>query len=328
MKDQELECLPLWRYCSIPYGTKGPQYNSWQLKHYTLDQIPAGMNIGVLLGVASQGLCALDFDGPAAWDWWDHNINTAIPKTVSWASGREGRCQMAFQVPEAAWEYLKTRKINLDVPCPEDPKKMQGFELRWGDQTKGTQSVLPPSMHPNTKAEYFWVNPPSTTDIVPLPEAVLEYWIKLVFPEQLKESNNTYLPHLTSTDEVVQIYEELKKCYPRLEYDRWSIATWVVTRELGRLDGLAVMKHFWPPEKQNDYDILFKSQHQGNVCRLGTIIEWIRERNPAYKKCVWVSDEENSTQSFKAQARQFNRGSDEENSTQSLMAQARKFNRG
>ena len=112
---------------------------------------------------------------------------------------------------------------------------------------------------------------------------VMDYWIRLIYPETVVEVEQTTYAK-PSNDEVVAIYEELKKYYPKLGYNEWGIATWIITRELGRADGLAVMKHFWPPEKPNDYDILFKSEHQGPVAKLGTIVEWIRKYNPEYKK--------------------------------------------
>ena len=129
MKDLNLECLPNWRYCRIPYATKGPRDAGWQNNPLELTQVPDDMNIGVLLGPASGGIAALDFDGPLAWDWWDANIGIAIPDTVTWTSGKPGRCQMAFYVEDIFWEHLATKKVDVG--------EGQGFEFRW----TGGQSV-------------------------------------------------------------------------------------------------------------------------------------------------------------------------------------------
>lgn len=285
MKDIELECLPAWRFCRIPYGTKGPNYRDWQKTPYTLDQIPSGMNIGVILGQASGGLCAIDFDGPAAWDWWDANIGIAIPATVAWASGRQGRCQMAFSVPPEAWEFLSTKKINLNVPCPEDARKMQGFELRWSDH-RGVQSVLPPSLHPDTQQEYFWIHPPSQTDVLELPWEVLQAWIRLLNPDVPTVVPTTYVPTTVDGDDVVAIYEELRRLYGRLERDMWLKATWAACRALGRSDGLAVMKTIWPEEEPGEYEKLLNSSREppARPVQIGTIVTLIRELNPEFRR--------------------------------------------
>lgn len=276
MKNLELECLPDWRYCRIPYGEKGPRDFGWNKNPLTLDQIPNTMNIGVILGTASNGLCALDFDGPAAWTWWDNNIGIPIPDTVAWASGRIGRCQMAFRVPEAAWEYLEVKKINLGVPCPEDPTKTQGFEFRWSSK-KGVQSVLPPSMHPDTKQQYFWINPPSTTNIAELPDQVLTHWINLIYPASVPVEIVEYPP--ATTQEVEQLAAELKKLYPTLDgYDTWTRVTWAFCNTIGYQDGITLMKYYYPEQTSGEYAKL-NSKPPERKCGIGTIKKMIKERS-------------------------------------------------
>ena len=63
-----------WRFCAIPDAdgkpTKGPRVKDWQRYPKTLDQIPDSGNIGVILGEASLGVLAVDFDGPWTWQCW------------------------------------------------------------------------------------------------------------------------------------------------------------------------------------------------------------------------------------------------------------------
>lgn len=281
MKNIELECVPNWRFCTIPRGEKGPRSAGWQRQYNRLEQIPQDTNIGVLLGAPSGGIVALDFDGASAWTWFSQNFDIEIPNTVMWTSGKDSRCQMAFEIPNEYWDYLRTQKIATG--------EGEGFEFRW----TGCQSVLPPSTL-NDGRTYEWIRSPSHFNIASMPDALLAYWLNISNPVYNAEPVDTSIVYKHSQDEVVQIYEEFKRQYPQLDYDRWARATWIICRELGNTDGLAVMKYFYPETKAGDYNILFKSKHTGPVCSLGTIIEWIRERNPEYKRKLSTVDRVNS----------------------------------
>ena len=269
MKNIELECIPSWRYCRIPYGEKGPRYAGWQNTPLTIAQIPDGMNVGLLLGPTSGGIVALDFDGASAWRWFDDTFAIPIPETVSWASGRPGRCQMAFLVPEQYWPYLETRKVVLD-PIP-DTDKFEGFEIRWSR----AQSVLPPSRHPDLGTDYFWVLAPSRTDIAPLPEAVLAWWLQKSNPEPVAAVEH---PPVTEA-EVLEDAALLKQLYPQLEHDTWIRVTWAFCNTIGYEDGTALMKYHWPEIKKGEYERL-KSRPPERRCTIGTVKRMIRDRAP------------------------------------------------
>jgi hypothetical protein len=272
MKDIELECLPAWRYCQVREGEKVPFPAGWQSNPLQLTQIMTN-NLGLLLGPKSAGVVALDFDGATAWAWFEEtfgiDVLEQIIDTVSWTSGKDFRCQMAFSVPEDYWPLLRTQKI----PTGDH----EGFEFRWDR----TQSILPPSRLADGR-QYRWINTPSTTDLLALPENILIWWLLKCNPEPVPVQATT-LPK-TSNEDVFKIYQELKRLYPVLGYDRWSVATWIITRELGQAEGLAVMQQFYPPDRPGAYDILFKSQHTGKPASIGTVIEWIRQHNPNYRK--------------------------------------------
>jgi hypothetical protein len=94
---------------------------------------------------------ALDQDGEGAADKIKElAAGEALPKTVAFASGRRGRCQYLFLVPEEYFDAIHTKKIKTGVKG-EDGKEEQ-LEFRWSN----LQSVLPPSVHPTT-GEYYWV---------------------------------------------------------------------------------------------------------------------------------------------------------------------------
>ena len=272
MKNIELECIPSWRYCRIPYGQKGPRYANWQNTPLTIAQIPDGMNVGLLLGPTSGGIVALDFDGASAWRWFDDTFAIPIPETVSWASGRPGRCQMAFRLESEYWPYVDTQQIELD-PIP-DTDKFEGFELRWA----GAQSVLPPSRHPDTGVDYFWVMPPSTTNIQPLPNAVLNWWVKKCLPRAAPEPEVVVKPNI-SQKEVDETVDLLKKLYPILNWKNWSTITWAVTNTIGWDAGITLMKYHWPEKEPGEYENL-RGRARGEPVKYGTLRKMIQDRLP------------------------------------------------
>jgi hypothetical protein len=293
MKNIELECIPSWRYCNIPRGQKGPRYSNWQNTAYTLDQIDATGNVGVLLGPLSAGVCALDFDGTTAWHWFADTFNIELPNTIMWSSGRTDRCQMAFRVPEAYWDYLKTIKI----PTGE----AEGFEFRW----TGGQSVVPPSLHPTTQREYFWVQAPSRTDLAELPDAILSYWLEHANPA-VEPVTQTEYPQINN-DQAVALAAELQQLYPKLDYDTWTRVTWAFCNELGQDAGLTIMRYFWPEQTAGEYARLGQSRApDGPRCTIGTVRYLINQRRPANEQQA-TTGHEDSAQSLMALARKFNR---------------------
>ncbi|WP_225977646.1 DUF3987 domain-containing protein [Nostoc sp. CENA543] len=123
---------------------------------------------GLRTGKWSGGILAIDADGNAPHDLL--NKLGGLPRTISFTSGKPGRCQYLVQVPEEYWSVIETRKINTGVKG--DDGKDQLLELRWN----GCQSVLPPSVHPET-GSYKWVNSPQDCEITQCPIWVIEYFL-------------------------------------------------------------------------------------------------------------------------------------------------------
>ncbi|MEG4529863.1 bifunctional DNA primase/polymerase [Microcoleus sp. D2_18a_D3] len=131
-----------------------------------LAQLESGKATGLGLKLG-KGLLALDFDGPSAAKLLEklagENDLSDFTKTTAWTSGRPGRKQCLFLVPESEWHRIKTRKILTGVTG--DDGKEECLEFRW----IGTQSVLPPSLHPSGKP-YIWLNNPLQSPPLPAPE--------------------------------------------------------------------------------------------------------------------------------------------------------------
>jgi len=126
---------------------------------------------GVRLGDMSDGLLAIDVDGESA----QRLLNAiapdkGIPETVTWTSGKSGRYQMVFQVPEKYREWLKdfTKREIKELNGVKCESKEQ-LELRYNTM----QSVLPFSYHPET-GQYEWLISPNEVEVATAPEWLLE----------------------------------------------------------------------------------------------------------------------------------------------------------
>src|SRR5207237_10733999 len=76
-----------------------------------------------------------------------------LPETFAFTSDRLGRCQFLFTVPAEYAAHLRTVKLKTGVKG--DDGKDEQLELRWSN----LQSVLPPSVHPETGC-YRWRKSP------------------------------------------------------------------------------------------------------------------------------------------------------------------------
>jgi hypothetical protein len=260
-----------WRYCRVKAGDKKPYPADWQKNPLELWQVDSP-SIGLLLGPASGGTCAIDFDGPSAKTWAEAqgiNLEEIISNhpTPTWTSGKPGRCQMAFHVPQEAWELISTKKItNTQSPLIAAG---EGFEFRW----TGGQSVLPPSIHPNTGRPYEWLVD-AMEPVAEIPWQILEAWISLMAPKQ----EPSLLPEVKLEDldekkitQVNEILTELRNKYPSLAYDDWRTVSWGVAKEIGREAGEVIMREYYPEQQSGEYRNIYKNWSAGKSPSMGSV---------------------------------------------------------
>jgi hypothetical protein len=136
-----------------------------------LAELESGKATGLGLKLGN-GLLAIDIDGKSAAKLLSQlageNDLSDFEKTTAWTSGRPGRKQCLFSVPEAAWFRIKHQKILTGISG--DDGKEECLEFRW----IGHQSVLPPSIHPGTGKPYTWINNPLQSPPVQAPEWLIE----------------------------------------------------------------------------------------------------------------------------------------------------------
>ncbi len=162
-------------------GQKAPYQSNWQHTPLTPEQIAAEIQqnphcqaVGVLCGTLSGGLLFVDHDGascdPLIESLSGLPLDQAIPTTVSVTSGRPGRYQNIYRIPESYWGAIATKKIKTGAIG--DDGKAEQLEFRWD----GCQSVVV-GAHPLT-GRYQWVNAPVDCDVAEAPLWMIEQMLK------------------------------------------------------------------------------------------------------------------------------------------------------
>lgn len=154
----------------VPVRGKRPYQKGWTRKSCDRSEILAELETGKATGVGlklGNGLLAVDIDGESAGKLLlKLSGQNTLPATTAWTSGRPGRRQYLFSVGEKDWCRLRNLRIGTGIAG--DDGKEECLEFRWF----GTQSVLPPSIHPVTSKPYIWINSPLQT-----PPALVPGWL-------------------------------------------------------------------------------------------------------------------------------------------------------
>jgi len=272
----ELEVVPSWRYCNVRGGEKVPYPAGWQRDPKRIRDIESA-NVGLLLGPVSGGLVALDFDGASAWSWFEQRIGCAIPRTVTWTSGKDSRCQMAFYVPEMYWEYIKTQKIThtRDALIAEG----EGFEFRW----TGCQSVMPPSTLTDGR-QYAWIVAPMETSVAELPDEILAYWLTLGEVRSVLNTNPVEDIDVDNIDELkfrelAEVLDLVKTHYPAPDYDIWMRIAFATASEVGNSVAAVLLSTYWPERNKGEYARLLSSRDPGRSPTIKSLVFMVKEQH-------------------------------------------------
>jgi hypothetical protein len=138
---------------------KTPYLQGWNRREIPRTHIAQELLEGKATGYAlltGRSIIAIDCDSFTA-----HRelraIAGEIPPTIAFTSGKQGRIQYLFRIQG---DYTLNRKII----APD-------LELRYHN----SQSVLPPSLHPDTQLPYRWVHSPLEVSIAPLPLELIQF---------------------------------------------------------------------------------------------------------------------------------------------------------
>lgn len=178
-------------------GNKQPLGYQWQLYPFNKDELIRSLQstgsvkvrncngnqmyvypkgIGVLTG---KQLVAVDVDGNSAMTALQRlSKHRSLPCTVAFTSGKPGRCQYLFSIPNCTNAALKSRRIRTRV-------KDEALEIRYA----GMMSVLPPSVHPQT-GQYRWVRYCSPVECA---IAIAPQWLTQLMHKGLPEKSTPKL---------------------------------------------------------------------------------------------------------------------------------------
>jgi hypothetical protein len=182
---------PDW-WCFVPVAGKATYLREWAEKPLPREKLlgeykskVAYRGLGVVTGEFSGGLIAIDIDGPDADERYKAVAGDAYEahgeeSTMSWTSGKPGRRQILYRVPQALlpeMRDIKTVILRLDgtwhlgngdmaraAGVTPDPAALGEGAYQKPDYQEVVlrfnkcQSVVPGSPHPDTKKPYQWLN--------------------------------------------------------------------------------------------------------------------------------------------------------------------------
>jgi hypothetical protein len=130
-----------WAPIPVPFRTKGPLLDAWQTVRINAETAPAyfdggPQNIGIILGVASGGLCDLDLDCFEA-------IAAApylLPRTAVFGHASKRGSHWIYQTDLCETQDRAALKL-----MGSDKRGL--LEVRIGAQGSGAQTIFPPSVH-------------------------------------------------------------------------------------------------------------------------------------------------------------------------------------
>lgn len=271
-----------WRYCKVIGKNPNIGGKGWKNRPYKLCQTLSFSGKGLLLGPLSGGVCAIDFDGYYGSEWFEANIGSLdclLVNTPAWTSGKEGRCQMAFNVPKEHWDTLQPKfladKMVWNEKLQEDEMKSH-LEFRWA----GNQSVVPPSPHPDG-GKYFWVV--ETSEVATIPKLILDYWLDLCKP---------YIPIIptqtVNTTEnnaiALEALQIIKAHCPNMTYRDWRDLAWSVIASIGPYEAEITLKQLWPEKVKDEYKNLIEHFDQSRSPKMGSLVARARKYKPNFLK--------------------------------------------
>jgi len=209
----QLSSIPdTWALVAVG-NDKRPYQPEWQKNPLTKRQLEAelaagrAVAVGILAGAPSGGLLFVDHDGLGASEVLE-SLGTSLrdlPKSWAVTSGRDGRLQIIYRVPEPFWDQIKTTKLKSSI-------KGEQLELRW----TGCQSIIL-GKHPIT-GSYRWLKDRSPIDL-PLadaPSVLLQQMHRTPEPPPL-----IHLPNPVEDAEHARAYLDRIPSSLADDYDEW-----------------------------------------------------------------------------------------------------------
>lgn len=204
------------RYCAaLPTGFEVTMWSKWP-----------EANVGVAMG---RGVLAFDIDQ----DFLIEPIKAVLPPCIVAKRGRKGET-LFFRGDTSA---IRSRGFKRQRPGSADPRDREGMMDLIAD---GKQTVVPPSIHPDTAAPYVWTTERTLRDTPPadLTEITIEHVEAVI--EVLRahgyEAPETILPVEARGIEVADAATSTAEWFRRLNDDALAnLHAWVPRLNLTRL---------------------------------------------------------------------------------------------
>jgi predicted P-loop ATPase len=183
---EQLQALPEgWGFVAVD-GHKRAYQKAWQQHPLTREQMAAEISagraqaIGVIAGPTSGGLLFVDHDGLSATEKLEELGLPLrdLPKSLAMTSGRDGRFQIIYSIPDTYWPALRGRRV-FKTGKRDTEGKAENLDLRW----HGHYSVVAGS-HPDTTG-YRWLRDrgPQDQSLTEAPPALIELLLRDPDPE-------------------------------------------------------------------------------------------------------------------------------------------------
>jgi hypothetical protein len=190
-----------WQVFPLQTKSKIPRksWSEWQNKTSDDEEIVFGFwedfpgsNIAVRLGEAS-GIIDIECDSEAGENWLVEMFGGAenVPVTPTFQSRSDKfRKHRLFKY---TGELPKADRANWR-PGKLDPCGAQDVDFKVGGGGKGSYSVFPPSVHPDTGDRYQWLVPPDDVDPAELPDIFIANLFNAIYGEGNTEQKHAAKP--------------------------------------------------------------------------------------------------------------------------------------
>ena len=282
----------------------------WQQIGYEAHELDAFnghvKGVGLMVGEMSDGIAALDFDGPGSEQTFEKHIGRSaseLPDTVAWTSGIPGRYQAAYRIPKKWWGRISAKMLK-EPGCGDcelrwnHQSAIAGTHPNWEDPVKKTGFGLGPGV-----GHYTFKKKPTEIAIADAPEWLLEAWAGLCGPAGPKQGSASFLSPegqavLYQRKSIDARYDSfkcreilLKFLQPATDYQDYE--TWLkvgmvcrrISLELDEPDYLFELWETWSKQQDNydSKDALHKkweslNREGENTKGLGWLIEFAKEK--------------------------------------------------
>jgi hypothetical protein len=258
-----------------------------KIKMYNFEITGVGLITGSITGYIS-----IDFDGSSTTHLFTEifgvDVLDEVNKSISWTSGREGRKQVLFRVPE------KYRYLDQWIKIINSKLKGEQIEFRYNNM----QSVMPPSVSFNgVSSNYSWINDPMEHSILDLPISISDYiFRKRIIPKPI--TPNKIVAEKINENMYIDLMEMISQKERVLSYEDWRNLTWQSISLLGPTDGINLMHELYPEWKVGEYKILSDKYSSTRAAGPGALISMAKrfdqsEAQDILKKYQFPKDRKN-----------------------------------